>query len=102
MANCDVLAVGGQTYAAELMNVALDDNLRRVLASALRTLEEREALMRKLHRRAIAGGNRLLAENWAQNSQEFERETKVMRESIRRVDQLAATTARAATEAAAE
>jgi two-component system chemotaxis response regulator CheB len=92
----------GHAYAAELMSVALDDNLRRALASALRTLEEREALMRKLHRQAIAGGNRRLAENWAQKAQEFERETKVMRESIRRVDQLAATSARAATEAAAE
>ena len=92
----------GHTYAAELMSVALDDNLRRAMASALRTLEEREALARKLHRQALGSGDRLLAENWAQKAQEFERETKVIRESIRRVDQLAATAARAAAEAAAE
>jgi len=95
--SCDLIRYRchvGHTSATELMSVALDDNLRRALASALRTLEEREALVRKLHRQAIAGGNRLPAENWAQKAQEFERETKVMRESIRRVDQLAAISAR--------
>lgn len=90
----------GHTYAAELMSVALDDNLRRALASALRALEEREALARKLHRQAVSSGHRMLAENWAEKAQEFERETEVIRESIRRVDQLAASSARA--EAAAE
>lgn len=91
----------GHTYAAELMSVAMDDNLRRALATALRALEEREALARKLHRQAISSGHRLLAENWADKAREFERETQVIRESIRRVDQLAANSARAA-EVAAE
>lgn len=92
----------GHTYAAELMSVALDDNLRRALATALRALEEREALARKMHREAINSGHRLLAENWAEKAQEFERETHVIRESIRRVDQLAAASARPAGRDAAE
>lgn len=80
----------GHTYTAELMSLALDENLRRALASALRALEEREALARKLHSQAANSGHRLLAENWADKAREFERETHVIRESIRRVDQLAA------------
>lgn len=92
----------GHTYAAELMSVAMDDNLRRALATALRALEERESLARKLHRQAVSSGHRMLAENWAEKAQEFERETKVIRESIRRVDQLAANSARASAEEAAE
>lgn len=92
----------GHTYAAELMSVALDENLRRALATALRALEERQALARKLHRQALGSGDRLLAENWARKAQEFERETTVVRESIRRVDQLAATAARGVADTAAE
>ena len=91
----------GHTYAADLMSVAMDENLRRALATAQRALEEREALARKLHRQAISSGHRLLAETWAEKAHEFERETNVIRESIRRVDQLAAHSARG-TQAAAE
>jgi two-component system chemotaxis response regulator CheB len=85
----------GHTYTDDLMSLALDDSLRRALASALRALEEREALARKLHRQAINSGHRLLAENWADKAREFARETHVIRDSIRRVDQLAANAARA-------
>ena len=42
----------GHTYTAELMSVALDENLRRAMGSALRALEERRALARKLERQA--------------------------------------------------
>jgi two-component system, chemotaxis family, protein-glutamate methylesterase/glutaminase len=80
----------GHTYTAELMSMAMDENLRRALASASRALEERVALARKLYRQAVDGGHRLLAETWQQKASEFEREMNVIRESIRRVDQLAA------------
>jgi two-component system chemotaxis response regulator CheB len=80
----------GHTYTAELMSLALDEGLRRALASALRALEERQALARKLHHQAVDSGHRLLAENWAEKAREFERETGVIREAIRRADQLAA------------
>jgi two-component system, chemotaxis family, protein-glutamate methylesterase/glutaminase len=80
----------GHTYTAEVMSLALDENLRRALASALRALEERVALARKLHRQAVSGGHRLLAENWTGKAREFEREMEVIRGSIRRMDRIAA------------
>jgi two-component system, chemotaxis family, protein-glutamate methylesterase/glutaminase len=64
----------GHIYAAELMSVALDENLRRALASALRALEERVALACKLYKEALDSGHRLLADNWLQKAREFERE----------------------------
>jgi two-component system, chemotaxis family, protein-glutamate methylesterase/glutaminase len=90
----------GHTYTAEVMSVALDENLRRALASAQRALEERVALAHKLHRLAVADGHRLLAESWAEKAREFEREMDVIRDSIRRVDRLAADAQRAARAAA--
>jgi len=80
----------GHTYTAELMSLALDENLRRALASAVRALEERAALARKLYHQAKKSGHRLLAETWAEKVEEFEREIEVIRSSTRRMDQLAA------------
>jgi two-component system, chemotaxis family, protein-glutamate methylesterase/glutaminase len=80
----------GHTYAAEVMSIALDESLRRSLAVALRVLEDRVALARKLHQQALDGGHRLLAETWADKGREFEREMEVIRGSIRRMDRLAA------------
>ena len=80
----------GHTYTAELMSLALDKNLRRALASAVRALEERAALARKLYHQAKKSGHRLLAETWAEKVEEFEREIEVIRSSTRRMDQLAA------------
>jgi two-component system chemotaxis response regulator CheB len=91
----------GHTYTAEMMSLALDENLRRALASALRALEERVALARKLHKQAVDSGHRLLAENWADKMREFEREMDVIRMSVRRMERLAAESERP-TEAAAE
>jgi len=80
----------GHTYTAELMSLALDENLRRALASALRALEERAALARKLYEQAKTTGHRLLAENWAAKLKEFEREMEIIRSSTRHMDRLAA------------
>ena len=80
----------GHTYTAEVMSLALDESLRRALASGLRALEERVALARKLHRQAVDGGHRLLAENWADKARDFEREMDVIRSSIHRMDRIAA------------
>lgn len=90
----------GHTYSAELMSIAIDENLRRALASALCALEERVSLARKLYRQAVDSGHRLLAETWQEKAHEFEREMDVIRDSIRRVDQLAANAERAAKTAA--
>ena len=91
----------GHTYTAELMSLALDENLRRALASATRALEERTALARKLYTQAMAGHHPLLAENWAQKIKEFEREADIIRNSTRRMDRIAAQ-AEMARESAAE
>ena len=91
----------GHTYGAELMSLALDENLRRALASAVRALEERVALAHKLYNQAQANGHRLLAENWAAKLKEFECEMDIVRNSTRRMDRLA-TQADMAKQSAAE
>jgi len=80
----------GHTYTADLMTVMTDENVRRSLGVALRALEERLALARKLYNEASARGDRLLAENWSARAHEFEHEMKVIRDSIARVDDIAA------------
>lgn len=79
----------GHTYTAEVMSVALDENLRRALASALRALEERRALARKLEHQAELNRQPHLARSWAHRAIEFERELNVIRDSIQRIDKIA-------------
>lgn len=78
----------GHAFTESVLNLALDDELRRALGSALRTLEERRALMSKMEHQAHARGSPTLANNWAQKADEFEREATVIRESIRRIDDI--------------
>jgi two-component system, chemotaxis family, protein-glutamate methylesterase/glutaminase len=80
----------GHTYTAELMSVALDENLRRALGSALRALEERRTLAAKLEKQAEQSGLPHLAASWARKSLEFQRELDVIRESVQRLDEIAA------------
>ena len=80
----------GHTYTAELMSLALDENLRRALGSAQRALEERLALAEKLHRQAQDSGHRHLAENWSAKARDYEAEMKVVRDAIRRMEAIAA------------
>jgi two-component system, chemotaxis family, protein-glutamate methylesterase/glutaminase len=80
----------GHVYTAEMMSLALDENLRRALASAERALEERVTLARKLCNQALDSGHRLLAKTWAERVREFEGEMDIIRTSIRRMDRLAA------------
>lgn len=80
----------GHAYSAELMSLALDDDLRRAFASALRALEERIALARKLEAQASASGRNLSAKSWSDKAREFEEEARVIRNSIKRTDELAA------------
>ena len=72
----------GHTYTAEVMSVALDENLRRALGSALRALEERSMLARRLHRQAEDSRQGLLAASWAERAREFEKELEVIREAV--------------------
>jgi two-component system chemotaxis response regulator CheB len=78
----------GHAYSAELMNVAIDENLRRALASSLRALEERLALTRNLQHQAEQRQHRLVAANWAKRADEAQRELDVIRNALRRIDQI--------------
>jgi len=84
----------GHAYTAELMSLALDENLYRALGSGLRALDERVALADKLYRQAEAAGRTHLAESWREKRAEYERESKILRDSIRRFDQVAARSVR--------
>jgi two-component system chemotaxis response regulator CheB len=79
----------GHTYTAELMSLALDEGLRRALASAQRALEERVALARKLYNQAKERGHRH-ADDWLARVREYEGEMKVIQDSIRRMESIAA------------
>jgi two-component system chemotaxis response regulator CheB len=89
----------GHTYTA-VMSLALDENLRRALGSAQRALEERVALARKLHDQAADKGQNLLAQTWSERMREFERELKVVRDGMQRMEQIAAASEQAAQRAA--
>jgi two-component system chemotaxis response regulator CheB len=80
----------GHTYIADLMSLALDENLRRALASAQRALEERVALARKLHLEAKNQGHKHLMHTWSAKAQEFEQELAIIRDSIHRMNSIAA------------
>jgi two-component system, chemotaxis family, protein-glutamate methylesterase/glutaminase len=80
----------GHAYSAEIMSLALDENLRQAFGSALRALDERIALARKLEAQASTSGRTGIAESWAAKALEFEAEGQVIRDSIRRIDEIAA------------
>ena len=79
----------GHAYTAEPMSLALDENLRRALASAQRAMEERVALARKLEKQAIDRDHRLLAETWSDKAREFDSELKIVRGAIQQMEQFA-------------
>jgi two-component system, chemotaxis family, protein-glutamate methylesterase/glutaminase len=80
----------GHTYGAEMMDLALDESLRRALASAQRALEERVALAGKLYRQAERSGHRTLMSSWSERMREYEQEMTVIRNAIRRMEEVAA------------
>jgi len=80
----------GHAYSAEMMSLALDENLRRALGSALRALDERVALAEKLRKQASERGQNQLTDTWARKKEEFEGEAEVIRAAIKRADDIAA------------
>jgi two-component system chemotaxis response regulator CheB len=80
----------GHAYTAEMMNLALDENLRRALASALRALEERVSLAEKLRVRSAERGHALITSHWEEKKKEFEHEAGIIRRAIERADEIAA------------
>ena len=79
----------GHAYNADLMSLALEESLHRSLSSALRALEERAAVARKLHAEAERHGRDTLAPRWALQSAELEKEAESIRDAIRRIDSIA-------------
>jgi two-component system chemotaxis response regulator CheB len=79
----------GHAYTAELMNLAVDESLRRALAMARRALDERFALTQKLQKDAVREGRAALAESWASRGREFEHEATVIANAIERLDRIA-------------
>jgi len=79
----------GHAYTEDLMAIALDESLRRSLASGLRAIEERVALVKGMHARASSRGLRTLAQDWARKAAEFEQEAQDVRDTMRRLDVLA-------------
>jgi two-component system chemotaxis response regulator CheB len=76
----------GHAYAEESMVGGLDDNLKRAMATALRALNERIALVGKLRDQAKEVGQPELAKSWATRAREFEEEAEVIIEAISRLD----------------
>lgn len=79
----------GHAYSAEFLELALDANLNRALASAQRALEERTAVSRSLEQQAIDRGRLELARSWSRRAEDFEREGEIIRDAITRLDEMA-------------
>jgi two-component system, chemotaxis family, protein-glutamate methylesterase/glutaminase len=80
----------GHAYTARSMSVGLDDNVRRALGTALRTLEERVRLAEKLSKQASAWGHNKVTAHWQERKAEYEREAEIIRKAIARADTVAA------------
>lgn len=80
----------GHAYTTELLSLALDDSVRRALASAERALEERLTLTQGLRRQADQSNHRASASNWASRLIEVQEELNALRTAMRRVDELKA------------
>jgi two-component system chemotaxis response regulator CheB len=78
----------GHAYTAELLNLALDESLRRALAGAARALEEQLTLTKRLHRQAEEAQHSASAADWALRVTEVENELGTLRAAMQRVDEL--------------
>jgi len=83
----------GHAYTDELMHLAVDESLRRALASAARALDERVALVHKLEARAAGTGHNQLAQSWARRRHELDHEADIIDEAIQRLDRMVAKSA---------
>jgi two-component system chemotaxis response regulator CheB len=78
----------GHAHTAESMKYALDENLSRALATALRALDERIALATKLRDKASESGHTLSIEMWQRRLDETQCDADIIRESIMRRDRV--------------
>jgi two-component system chemotaxis response regulator CheB len=70
------------------MGIAIEESVRRALGSGLRALEERIALMKKLHKQAEQRDSRRVAAGWAEKARELEAEANTLRRSLRRINEV--------------
>lgn len=77
----------GHAYTADVMSMALDESLRRALASALRALDERIAMAQKMCKQASIFGRTRVAEEWAQQARDLEREAGAIRNLTTRIEE---------------
>jgi two-component system chemotaxis response regulator CheB len=80
----------GHAYTGEMMRLALDENLTRALGSALRAFDERIAITVKLRDKALLMGQKKSADWWSKRIADVEREAKIIRDSIERMAEIAA------------
>src|SRR5262249_24114931 len=78
----------GHAYAAEVMKYAIDENLSRALASALRALDGRIAAAEKLRGKAIESRHTRFGDWWQRRVDETQREADIIRESIVRMERV--------------
>ncbi len=69
-----------------MMVLALNESLRRALASALRTEEEHFALAQSLQEQAIVSPRKRLAALWARRAQEYQKEAGETETSARHTE----------------
>jgi two-component system, chemotaxis family, protein-glutamate methylesterase/glutaminase len=79
----------GHAHTAESMRYAIDDNLARALASALRALDERVAVAEKLRDKAIESQHKKSISWWQRRIDETRREADIIRDSISRIERVA-------------
>jgi two-component system, chemotaxis family, protein-glutamate methylesterase/glutaminase len=76
----------GHAYTEETITSGVDERLKRAMATALRALNERVALVSKLQDDAGERGRFELANSWSMKAKEFESEADVIKDAISRLD----------------
>jgi two-component system chemotaxis response regulator CheB len=79
----------GHAYSAESMKHGIDENLTRALGSALRALDERVAVVKKLRDKAIENQHTRSIAWWQGRIDETQREADIIRLSILRMEGVA-------------
>lgn len=80
----------GHAYLAEVMELALDDNVRRALEGARRGHWERVRLTQELEQHAVTAGNVELAGRWHRRAADYQEQATLIDDLLRRLDRLEA------------
>ena len=80
----------GHAFTAESMHAAMDENLETAMATALRTLKERIALVRLLETEAEESGRNAIANSWMLKADELEEQAAVLTSAIEQAHEIAA------------